>query len=51
MRGCENMFSFSAKSVTLETLKKASPLGKASAKSSPGPSIKAFFAPKKGSGQ
>ena len=40
-----------AKSVTLETLRKASPLGKASAKSSPGPSIKAFFAPKKGSGQ
>ena len=40
-----------AKSVTLETLRKASPLGKASAKSNPGPSIKAFFAPKKGSGQ
>ena len=40
-----------AKSATLETLRKSTPVGKASAKSSPGPSIKSFFAPKKGSGQ
>ena len=40
-----------AKRGTLETPRKASALGKAGAKSSPGPSIKTFFAPKKGSGQ
>ena len=40
-----------AKRGALQTPRKASPLGKAGTKSSPGPSIKAFFAPKKGSGQ
>ena len=40
-----------AKRGALETPRKASALGKAGAKSSPGPSIKTFFAPKKGSGQ
>ena len=40
-----------AKRGTLGTPRKASPLGKAGAQGSPGPSIKAFFAPKKGSDQ
>ena len=40
-----------AKRGALEAPRKASALGKAGAKSSPGPSIKTFFAPKKGSGQ
>ena len=40
-----------AKSKTLETPRQSSSSGKASAKSIPGPSIKSFFAPKKGSGQ
>ena len=39
-----------AKSAALVS-RKSSHLGKASAKNSPGPSIKSFFAPKKASGQ
>ena len=49
--GNNNMNIAQARSWNNKVSRKSSPLGKASAKNSSGPSIKSFFAPKKASGQ